>query len=148
MRRGCKIADAMADWIFHANHAIHDEVTQRSEDWWNTPHHRGEITIGDRVWLQISGPHDPGRYYVATVMGPVYESLAREDPERPLFGHWRTDIRYEYRIEPPLLRSELIGDPQLRSFRPFRGFQGSNVPVPAPIASRLSELAKLVPLGG
>lgn len=138
----------MADWIFQANHAIHDEVAQRSEDWWNTPHYRGQITTGDRVWLQISGRRAPGLYYVAIIVRPAYESLEREDPDRPKFGHWRTDIRYEYRIEPPLLRPEVIGDPQLSSFRPFRGFQGSNVPVPAPIASRLSELAKLVPLEG
>jgi hypothetical protein len=63
-----------------------------------------------------------------------------------MFGHWRTDIRYEYRIAPPLPRPRLIDDPQLGTFRPFRGFQGSNVPIPAPIASRLSNLASLVPL--
>jgi hypothetical protein len=134
------------DWIFQANHLIDDEVAQRSEDWWNTPHHRDMIAIGDRVWLQVSGRWSPGLYYVATVVRPVYESLERDDPERPMFGHWRTDIRYEYRIEPPLLRRKLLDDPQLREFSPFRGFQGSNKPLPDPIASRLLGLAKLDPL--
>ena len=69
---------------------------------------------------------------------------------REQFGPWQTDIRWDYRIEPPLPRSELVSDPALHSFRPFRGFQGSNVPVPVDIAARLSELAgpRLVPLNG
>jgi restriction system protein len=44
----------------------------------------------------------------------------------------------------------LVNDPALQSFRPFRGFQGSNVPVPPEIASRLLEIAapRLVPVEG
>jgi hypothetical protein len=61
---------------------------------------------------------------------------------------WRTDIRFEYRIRPPLLRSELLEDVQLGPFRPFRGFQGSNVPVPPDIAAALAGRAapRLEPL--
>jgi hypothetical protein len=136
----------MADWIFQADHPVDDEVTQQPEDWWNTPQHRDQIAVGDRVWLQISGRHNPGLYYIATVVRPVYESTERVDPNRPGFGRWRTDIRFEYRIVPPLLRSDLLKEPDLASFRPLRGFQGSNRPVPAVISSRLLELANLVPL--
>jgi len=136
----------MADWIFQADHLVDDEVARQPEHWWNTPHHRGEIAIGDRVWLQVSGQHSPGLYYVATVVRPVYESTERVDRDRPSFGRWRTDIRFEYRIVPPLSRSKLLRDPQLESFQPFRGFQGSNRPVPMAVSSKLLELANLVPL--
>jgi len=136
----------MGDWIFQADHPVDDEVAQQPEDWWNTPHHRSEIAVGDRVWLQVSGRHRPGLYYVAGVIRPVYESAEITYPERPSFGRWRTDILFEYRIVPPLLRSELLQDPQLASFSPLRGFQASNRPVPAAIASRLLKLATLVPL--
>jgi hypothetical protein len=82
-------------------------------------------------------------------MSPVFESSEPVDPERPGFGRWRTKIRFDYRIEPPLSRSELLNDPELGSFRPFRGFQGSNRRVPLAIASRLLELAhdRLTPIG-
>jgi EVE domain len=136
----------MLDWIFQADHPVDDEVAQQPEDWWNTPQHRSEISVGDRVWLQVSGRHNPGLYYVATVVRPVYESTERVYPERPAFGRWRTDIRFEYRIVPPLLRSELLEDPELASFQPFHGFQGSNRPVPMAISSKLLKLATLVPL--
>lgn len=103
----------MEDWIFQANlkrYDVHAEVTQ-SRTWWNTPHHRAEIAINNRVWLQIAGPYTPGLHYVATVASPVYERTEIDDPESPMFGRWRTDIRFHHRIHPPLSREELLNDP-------------------------------------
>ncbi len=62
---------------------------------------------------------------------------------------WGTPrYRVDDRISPPLLRSELLEDVQLGSFRPFRGFQGSNVPVPPDVAAALAGRAapRLEPL--
>ena len=137
----------MADWIFQASpkrYDVHAAVAESRRDFWNTPRYRDRIAVNDRVWLQIVGPGRPGIYYVATIVSLPYLRL------REQFGPWQTDIRWDYRIEPPLPRSELVNDPALQSFRPFRGFQGSNVPVPVHIASRLLELAgpRLVPLDG
>jgi hypothetical protein len=47
----------------------------------------------------------------------------------------------DYLIDPPLLRVELRAAAELSSFWPFRGFQGSTVPVPADIAAALQEQA-------
>jgi hypothetical protein len=67
--------------------------------------------------------------------------LAADRGAEPAHFRWRTDIRFDYRIRPPLLRSELIDDIELGSFRPFRGFQGSNVPVPPDVAVVLAARA-------
>jgi hypothetical protein len=143
----------MADWIFEGNPRHFDlgaEVASSREQWWGTPRFRDQMAVGDRVWVQVVGPHDPGIYYVATIISPTYEH-APETPETPEERHfrWRTDVRFEYRVQPPLLRSELIADAELGSFRPFRGFEGSNVPVPAEVASALEErvASRLEPLG-
>ena len=85
---------------------------------------------------QVVGPKDPGIYYVATITSPTYEHDVEES--EPRHFRWRTDIRFDYRVQPPLLRSELVADAELGSFRPFRGFEGSNVPVPPEIASVLA----------
>lgn len=133
----------MADWIFQATpkrYDVHAAVVTSRQDWWNTPRYRDQIAIKDRVWLQIAGPNAPGIYYVAMVMSLVYEAEPEGDGSAT-FGWWRTDIRFDSRIDPPLLRTELLNYPGLGSFRPFRGFQGSNVPVPADVASKLSDLA-------
>jgi HJR/Mrr/RecB family endonuclease len=108
-----------------------------------TPRYRDRIALGDRVWLQIVGPDHPGIYYVATIMSLPYENVESS------WGRWQTDVRFDYRIDPPLLRSELLNDPVIGSFRLFNGFQGTNAPVPQDVASRLAELAapKMVALG-
>jgi EVE domain len=132
----------MADWIFQAGAREHDldaSIAASPERWWGTPRYRDRIAVGDRVWMQETGPHHPGIYYIATILSATYEHPAQ--PGEPTYARWRTDIRVDYRITPPLLRSELLHDATLGSFRPFHGFQGSNVPVPPDIAAALSELA-------
>ncbi len=133
----------MADWIFQRNPRRHNDldvsVAASREHWWGTPRYRDRMAVGDRVWLQIVGPKAPGIYYVATIVSETYEHPVQ--PADPAPFRWRTDIRFDYRIRPPLLRSELLEDGQLGSFRPFRGFQGSNVPVPAEVAATLAARA-------
>ena len=143
--------EAMADWIFQGNPRRYDydldaAVAASREQWWGTPRYRDRMAAGDRVWLQIVGPKDPGIYYVATIVSQTQEHPAQ--PSDPAHFRWRTDIRFDGRIRPPLLRSELLEDVQLGSFRPFRGFQGSNVPVPPPVAAALAARAapRLEPL--
>ena len=132
----------MADWIFQDSARDHDldaRIAASPQRWWGTPRYRDQIAVGDRAWVQVTGPHDPGLYYVATIVSQAYEHPVQ--PGEPAYARWRTDIRVDYRIRPPLLRSELLGDATLGSFRPFHGFQGSNVPVPPDIAAALSERA-------
>jgi hypothetical protein len=140
----------MADWIFEGNPRYYDlaaAVASSPEQWWGTPHFRDQMAVGDRVWVQVVGPKDPGIYYVATITSPTYEHAV--EASEPQHFRWRTDIRFDYRVQPPLLRSELVEDAELGSFRPFRGFEGSNVPVPPEIASALAARAasRLEPLG-
>ncbi len=140
----------MADWIFQGNPRRHSDldasVAASRERWWGTPRYRDRMAVGDRVWLQIVGPKAPGIYYIAVIVSETYEHHVQ--PSDPAHFRWRTDIRFDYRIRPPLLRSELLEDGQLGSFRPFRGFQGSNVPVPPEVAAALAARAgpRLEPL--
>lgn len=139
----------MADWIFQGNpkhSALGAPITAARETWWGTPHFRDRMAFGDRVWLQLVGPKDPGIYYTATIMSETYEHPVQ--PADATHFRWRTDIRIDCRILPPLLRYELLEDVQLGSFRPFRGFQGSNVPVPPEVAAALAARAapRLEPL--
>jgi hypothetical protein len=141
----------MADWIFQGNHKRRDldaAVSASRQQWWSTPHYRDRTAVGDRVWLQVVGRDEPGIYYVATITTPTYEAPDWRD-DGPVFGRWRTDIRFDYDIDPPLLRVELLATRDLAAFRPFRGFQGSTVPVSPDVATTLWERAapRLVPLG-
>ena len=132
----------MADWIFQGSPQEHDldaRIVASPEQWWGTPRYRDRMAVGDRVGVQVVGPHHPGIYYVATIVSATHEHPLQ--PGEPAYARWRTNIRVDCRITPPLLRSELLDDATLGSFRPFHGFQGSNVPVPPDIAAALSERA-------
>jgi hypothetical protein len=134
----------MADWLFQGNperFPLHAEVARSREHWWSTPRYRDQIARDDRVWIQIVGHDHPGLYYVATVTVPVHPGSPVHEAGAT-FGQWRTDLRFDYRIDPPLLRSELLDDPGLGGFRPFHGFQGSAFPVPAEVAAALAQRAE------
>jgi hypothetical protein len=133
----------MTDWIFQGNRRHYDldaALATSPLASWRTPRYRDRTAAGDRVWLQVVGRDEPGIYFVATIVAPTYA-----DPEwregDPASARWRTDVRFDYRIDPPLLRAELLATAALASFRPFRGFQGSTVPVPAEVAEALSRRA-------
>jgi hypothetical protein len=133
----------MTDWIFQGNAKQYDldaAITVSRLQSWRTPRYRDRTVAGDRVWLQVVGRDAPGIYYVAAITAPTYE-----DPDWHAGGsasaRWRTDVRFVYRIDPPLLRVELLAAAGLASFRPFRGFQGSSVPLPPDVAAALWERA-------
>jgi hypothetical protein len=141
----------MTDWIFQGNGKRHDlsgAVAASRLHSWRTPRYRDQTAAGDRVWLQVVGRVDPGIYYVATITAPTYEDPHWHVGDSP-YARWRTDVRFDYCIDPPLLRVELLAIAEFASFRPIRGFQGSTAPVPPDIAAALWDRAvpRLEPLG-
>ena len=133
----------MTDWIFQGNGKHYDldaAIAASRLRSWRTPRYRDRTAAGDRVWLQVAGRKEPGIYYVATITAPTHEDPEWRDGDSPS-ARWRTEVRFDYRIDPPLLRAELLATAGLASFRPFRGFQGSTVPLPADIAAALQERA-------
>jgi hypothetical protein len=133
----------VTDWIFQGNgkrHELDAAMAKSRLHSWRTPRYRDRTAAGDRVWLQVVGRDEPGIYFAATITAPTHE-----DPEWHVgdsaYARWRTGVRFDYRIDPPLLRVELLATAELASFRPFRGFQGSTVPLPPDIAAALRERA-------
>jgi hypothetical protein len=133
----------MTDWIFQGNGKRYDldaALAASRLHSWRTPRYRDLTAVGDRVWLQIVGRNEPGIYYVATIVAPTYEDRDWQAGDSAS-ARWRTDIRFDCRIDPPLLRVELLATAGLAAFRPFHGFQGSTVPLPADVAATLWERA-------
>ena len=129
----------MTDWLVQANpkmYDLHAAVASSRDDYWRTPRYRKVIAMGDRAWLQIVGPTNPGIYYIASITSLPYETAGDQ------YSRWHTDIRYDWRLDPPLLRVESGADPVLGEFAPLRGFQGTLWPIPAEIVARLEEITK------
>lgn len=138
----------MPVWMFQANPKRYDLLSAaRSgfDDHWSMNQHRGEVAVGDKVYFFISGP-EAGIYLVGRVVSPVYESA-----EMDAFGRWKVDVGYEGFVEPPLLRPELLDvvhEPILAAYAPFKGQQRTNFILPADVARRLTEATegRLVPV--
>ena len=133
----------MPDWIFQGNGKQYDldaAIAMSRLHSWRTPRYRDRTAVGDRVWLQVTGRDRPGIFYLATITTATYSDPQWREGDSP-YARWRTDIRFAYRIDPPLLRVELLATARLGSFRPLRGFQGSTVPLPADVAAALWEYA-------
>jgi hypothetical protein len=129
----------VTDWIFQGNGNQYDldaALARSRLRSWRTPRYRDRTAVGDRVWLQVVGRDDPGIYYVATITAPTHEDPDWH-PGDSVYARWRTEIKFDYRIEPPLLRVELLATVELAAFRPFRGFQGSTMPVPPDVAAAM-----------
>ena len=134
----------MTVWMFQANPKRYDLLgAARSgfDDNWAMNQHRSEVTVGDKVYFFISGS-EAGIYLVGRVVSPVYES---NSAEADAFGRWTVDVEYESRVEPPLLRPELLDpvrEPVLADYLPFKGRQATNFIVPPDVAVRLAEITE------
>src|SRR5215813_7024387 len=98
----------MTDWIFQGNGKHYDldaAIAASRLRSWRTPRYRDRTAAGDRVWLQVVGRRDPGIYYLATITAPTFEDPEWRDGDSAS-ARWRTDVRFQYRIDPPLLRAE------------------------------------------
>ena len=134
----------MTDWIFQGNRKqeeLESALAASRLRSWRTPRYRDRAVAGDWVWVQLVGRKNPGLYYVGTITGPTHEDSEWHEGDSP-YARWRTEVRFDFRIDPPLLRGELVATVGLSSFRPFGGFQGSTVPVPADIAGALRVRAR------
>jgi hypothetical protein len=120
--------------MFQANPKRYDllgHVAGGIDDNWSMNQHRDLVTIGDTIYFFISG-QAAGVYVVGRVVGPVFEADIPNE-----FGRWKVEVEYEAIVEPPLLRSELLADPVLRGWPPFKGQLRTNFIVPSDVAKAL-----------
>jgi predicted Mrr-cat superfamily restriction endonuclease len=135
--------DRSGTWVFQANPKRFD-LLQALEDggteMWSVNQHRQDIQPGDRVWFRLTGPA-AGIYAVGQVA-----SLPRLETNE--FGDWQVDVKFESRIDPPLLRTESDADPVLSAASALAGQMGTNLSLPAETDTRLEEVTenRLIPI--
>lgn len=132
-------------WMFQANAALYDLVaeaqTHRDEEW-NAPVYRDRLTPGDPAIFMVVGP-DAGIHVTGRVAGLPFQGV--DESGKPA---WRVKVEYDDLVKPPLTREEILADPELSPWYPFRGLPGTIFAIPldiyAPLALRLeSRVAKL-----
>ncbi|HEY6418549.1 MAG TPA: restriction endonuclease [Candidatus Binataceae bacterium] len=134
------------DWLFQSNPKRFDLAAEieggvRNNDW-AMNRHRQLVSPGDRVFFWQTGPQ-ARLLAIGHVTSPVYER------ENSSFGRYCVDIAYDYKILPPLARSEALENETLSKFAPFKWAMGTNFVIPDPaIAAELEKVleGRLVPL--
>lgn len=134
------------DWLFQCNPKRYDlagEIERgRWTESWSMNQGRGQVSVGDRVFLWQTG-HAAGLLAVARVVSPVYE-------QKSDFGDYHVNIELHYKVVPPLSRTEILSNETLARFTPFRGVMGTNFRISdEAVTEELSRILapRLQPLG-
>ena len=118
------------DWLFQCNPKRYDlaaflEGGGTHEDW-SMNQGRNLVSPGDRVFFWQSG-ENARLLAIGQVASPVYERASSD------FGRYCVDIAFQYKIVPPLTREEVLSNPTLQNFTPFKGMQGTNFVIRDPV---------------
>jgi restriction endonuclease len=137
--------DRSAAWVFQANPKLFDllgALDAGTSQTWAVNQHRPDVQPGDRVWFRLSGVA-AGIYAAGRIM-----SIPRQETTE--FANWQTDVSFDYRIGPPLLRPESDADTVLSRESALTGIMGTNLAPSAAADSRLEDLTedRLIPVSG
>ncbi len=127
----------MRTWIFQSNPAkfrIDEALRVLTEDDWEIRQYPRHVHLGDRVYVWRAGP-EAG----IIAAGRVIDEPAVRPPEAGTefwIDRWegerielRARVRYERRVEPPLLRRDMRYHPVLRDLAIIRRPLGTVFPV-------------------
>jgi HJR/Mrr/RecB family endonuclease len=128
------------DWIFQANPKLYDlaaAIAAGFDKHWSMNQGRNLVSPGDRVFFWESG-HDAKLLAVGRVTSAVYERESNE------FGKYAVDVSYDYRVDPPLTRTEILAlNSPISKSRAFTGFMGTNLRLLSPdIVRDLEDVVK------
>jgi HJR/Mrr/RecB family endonuclease len=139
--------DGFRAWMFQASPALYDLVaeaqTHRDEEW-HAPAYHDRLTPGDPAVFMVVGP-GAGIHVTGRVVGAPFKGV--DGSGKP---GWRVKVEYDGLVKPALTREEILADPELSSWYPFRGLPGTIFAIPeetyGPLALRLE--SRIVKLGG
>lgn len=113
------------DWLFQCNPKRYDlaALIDRgvSEDVWAMNQHGNLVSPGDRVFFWQAGKE-------ARLLAVGHVTSPRDERESS-FGRYCVDIAFDYKLVPPLTRSEALDNATLARFQPFTRAQGTNFPI-------------------
>jgi MoxR-like ATPase len=135
-------------WLFQANPAQWNLVAEL-ETWadgekqdWTASRYRDRMHEGDRVALWMSGP-SAGIYALAELAGEPFERPRPEFRPGDADTEWAVPVRLTRRVEPPLLKAELLNDDVLRDMAVLKAPQATNFELTPPQWRRIADGRKV-----
>jgi 5-methylcytosine-specific restriction protein B len=93
------------------------------------------MNIGDVILFRQSEPNS-GVYAVGHLMRGAINRGPNE------FGEWGVVVGFDYKVEPPLLKSEISANVELSNMTQINGLQGSNFSMPTETGQKLLKYLK------
>lgn len=124
-------------WIFQSNPKYYDiiEALKQLDDFcWSVNQHKNKIRKGDRVYLWVSGKQ-AGVVAQGTILS---DPQLMEEPSEEVKFHQQNNVpteelrvmlHVEKHFNPPILRSDLLNDPELQSLTILKSAQMTNYPL-------------------
>ena len=113
-------------WVFQSNPAKWDLIEALKENVntdWAANQNRDKMKMGDLLIFRQSEPNS-GVYAVGHLMKEPINRGAN------VFGEWGVVVSFDYRIEAPLLKAEILSKKELASITQINGLQGTNFNIP------------------
>ena len=120
-------------WVFQSNPSkwsLMDAIEKNVNNDWAANQNKDKMRIGDLIFFRQSEPNS-GVYAVGHLMK---EPINRGEN---IFGEWGVVVSFDYKIESPLLKAEILANKDLASITQINGLQGSNFSIPNETAQRL-----------
>lgn len=118
------VSGRVGAWVFQCDPRrfdLLDVIKTSPVGGWSMNQSRNRVSVGDRVWLRITGKA-AGIYAVGRMA-----SLPHHREEATEFGAWGVDVAFEAVVEPPLLQATVAGDPLLSKRPALKGIMGTNL---------------------
>ena len=109
-------------WVFQSNPSrwsLLDAIKKNVNNDWAANQNRDKMKIGDLIFFRQSEPNS-GVYAVGHLMK---EPINRGEN---IFGEWGVVVSFDYKIDAPLLKEEIVANRDLTSITQINGLQGSN----------------------
>jgi hypothetical protein len=113
-------------WVFQSNPSkwsLLDALEKNVNNDWAANQNRDKMKIGDLIFFRQSEPNS-GVYAIGHLMR---EPINRGEN---IFGEWGVVVSFDYKIETPLLKAEIVANKDLASITQINGLQGSNFSMP------------------
>lgn len=127
-------------WMFQYNpndYTVDDTLKDRLTEPWTIFWGRSVVQLGERIYFMQSGGPRAAITSVGRVSTHVYET-----PEEPnKFLRYWVDVVYDYKVDPPLTRPEMLKDDVLKAYNPYaKGEFRANFALPPEIVARTEKL--------
>lgn len=109
-------------WVFQSNPtkwSLLEAIENNVNNDWAANQNRDKMKIGDLIFFRQSEPNS-GVYAIGHLMK---EPINRGSN---IFGEWGVVVSFDYKIESPLLKAEILANKDLSSITQINGLQGSN----------------------